>query len=87
MKSLLVWLGVIILIICLIFLVSCSSGGKWVKPDGVRSEFEEDYNQCRGLARRECGYTQWPGYVVQKTCIDDYIEDCLHSRGWEYRKE
>jgi len=42
----------VILIGSLIFLFSCSSGGKWVKPDSGESEFEKDYNECERNARR-----------------------------------
>ena len=75
-----------ILIGSLIFLVSCSSGGKWVKPDSGESEFEKDYNECRSLALRQCAETVWPGYLVAKACVNKSINDCLNFRGWEYRK-
>ena len=85
MKSLSVKLGVI-LIGSLIFLVSCSSGGKWVKPDSGESEFEKDYNECERNARRECIDTEWVGYFLQKNCINKLTKDCLNYRGWEYQK-
>lgn len=78
-----------ILICSLIFLISCSgstSGGKWIKPGSDEEEFDKDYYQCKKHATRECQYTEWPGYVVQKSCFNNLMKDCLHSRGWEYRK-
>ena len=85
MKSLLGKLGVI-LIGSLIFLVSCSSGGKWVKPGSGESEFDNDYKECRSLAFQKCADEVWPGYVVAKSCVNNFIKDCLTQRGWEYRK-
>jgi len=85
MKSLSVKLGVI-LIGSLIFLTSCSSEGKWVKPGSGESEFDKDYNECKSLALQECGYTVWPGYLVAKKCVNKLINDCMNDRGWEYRK-
>ena len=85
MKSLLGKLGVI-LIGSLIFLVSCSSGGKWVKPGSGESEFDKDYNECKSLAFQKCADEVWPGYVVAKSCVNNSIKDCLTQRGWEYRK-
>ncbi len=72
MRSLSVKLGVIF-IICLIFLLSCSSspsGGKWVKPGSGESDFDEDYSECKSLALQECADTVWPGYVVAKNCVN-----------------
>ncbi len=88
MKLLPVRLG-IILVVCLVFLVSCSSspsGGKWVKPDSGESEFDEDHYKCKRKAERECNSAVWPGYFVQVNCIDNLISDCLKDRGWEYKK-
>lgn len=79
----------VILIGCLIFLVSCSSsagGGKWVKPGSGEAEFDEDYYRCKRYANNECDLTEWPGYLVQKNCIDKLMKDCLNSSGWEYQK-
>jgi len=88
MKSLSVKLGVI-LIICLIFLVSCASspsGGKWVKPGSGESEFDEDYSKCRSSALEECANTVWPGYFVAKNCVNKLTNNCMNNRGWEYQK-
>ena len=88
MYSLSIKLGVI-LIICLIFLVSCASspsGGKWVKPGSGESEFDEDYSKCKNRALQECAETVWPGYFVAKNCVNKLINDCMNNRGWEYRK-
>ena len=85
MKSLSVKLGVI-LIGCLIFLASCSSEGKWVKPGSGESELDKDYQECRSRALEECANTVWPGPLVAKSCIDKLINDCMNDRGWEYRK-
>ncbi len=76
----------IILIGSLIFLFSCSSEGKWIKPDSEKSEFDEDYGECRGLAPQECKSTEFPEYFVQKNCINNFTKDCLNYRGWKYRK-
>jgi len=76
----------VILIGSLIFLISCSSEGKWVKPGSGESELDKDYQECRSLALQECGYSVWPGYVVAKSCVNNYMKDCLYERGWEYRK-
>jgi hypothetical protein len=85
MKSLSVKLGVI-LIGSLIFLFSCSSEGKWIKPDSGESEFDKDYGESTSLASQEYGSTELPEYFVQKTCINNFTKDCLNSRGWKYRK-
>ena len=77
----------IILIGSLIFLISCSSGGKWVKPGSGESELDDDYQDCRSMALQKCGNEVWPGYVVAKSCVNDYMKDCLTQRGWEYRKQ
>ena len=52
----------VILIGCLIFLASCSSEGKWVKPGSGESEFDKDYNECKSLALQECANTFWIKY-------------------------
>ena len=85
MKPSLVRLGVI-LIGSLIFLISCSGEGKWIKPGSGESELDKDYRECRSLASQECGYTEWPGYFVQKNCIKNFTENCLYQRGWKYQK-
>ncbi len=84
MKSLSIKVGAI-LIGSLIFLFSCSSEGKWIKPDSGESEFDKDYGQCTSLASQECESTEFPEYFVQKNCMNSYRNDCLNSRGWEYR--
>jgi len=78
-------LGVIV-IGCLILFTSCSSEGKWVKPGSGESEFDKDYQECKSLALQECDLTVLPEYFAQTNCINNYMKDCLHSRGWIYRK-
>ena len=75
-----------ILIGCFIFLFSCSGEGKWIKPDAGESEFDKDYEECTGLASQECESTEFPGYFVQKNCINHFTKDSLNSKGWKYRK-
>jgi len=87
MKSLSIKLGVI-LIICLIFLVSCASspsGGKWVKPGSGESEFDEDYSECKSRALQECAETVWRGYFVAKNCVNGLINDYMNNRGGNIR--
>jgi hypothetical protein len=85
MKSLSVKLG-FILIGSLIFLFSCSSEGKWIKPGSGESELDKDYKECKSLALQECDLTVLPEHFAQTNCINHYMKDCLHSRGWEYRR-
>jgi len=85
MKSLSVW-SEVILFGCFLFLSSCSSEGKWIKPDAGASEFDKDYGECTTLASQECEFTEFPEYFVQKNCMNNYRKDCLNSKGWKYRK-
>ena len=84
MKSLSGKFGVI-LIGSLIFLISCSSEGKWVKPGSGESEFDEDYSECKSRALQECAETVWPGYFVAKNCVNGLINDCMNNRGGNIR--
>ena len=59
MNSLSVKLGVN-LIGSLIFLFSCSSEGKWIRPGSGESELDKDYKESKSLPSQECDLTLMP---------------------------